>query len=209
LKYDENGLIPAVLQDVGTGQVLMVAWMNQEAYEKTVGTGRAHFWSRSRKELWEKGATSGNTQHVVGITADCDGDTLLVQVKPVGPACHTGAKSCFFENLSGEAPSGGIGFLAELESTIAERKSKPVSGSYTNYLLEKGLDKILKKVGEEASEVIIAAKNKQADQIAGETSDLLYHLLVMLQETGVGLREVVAELERRHGAPRRPLPADK
>jgi phosphoribosyl-ATP pyrophosphohydrolase/phosphoribosyl-AMP cyclohydrolase len=209
LKYDEQGLIPAVLQDVGTGRVLMVAWMNQEAYDKTLETGRAHFWSRSRKELWEKGATSGNTQEVVSIQVDCDGDTLLVQVKPAGPACHTGEESCFFQTVKGEVPAGRIGFLAELDATIAKRKAQPVAGSYTNYLFDKGLDKILKKVGEEASEVIIAAKNGAKAEIAGEVSDVLYHLLVMLQETGVPLRDVLAELMRRHGAPRRPLPVDK
>ena len=208
LKKDAAGLVPAIVQDDATGEVLMVAWMNQEAWEATRRTRQTHFWSRSRGELWAKGATSGNTQEVVSAAVDCDADTVLVRVKPAGPACHTGARSCFFDKvpLEGEATAGlgqGIGVLTALETLIRARKSVPEAGSYTNWLFEMGVDKILKKVGEEAAEVIIAAKNREPAPLVAESADLLYHLLVLLVNEGVPLDAVMAELAQRHGQPRR------
>jgi len=196
-KFDSAGLVPAVVQDARTGQVLMVAWMNEESFDRTLATGRTHFWSRSRKELWEKGATSGNTQEVVEVLLDCDRDTVLVKVRPAGPACHTGSTTCFSERVLGTAEKG-LEFLLELENLVADRREHPVAGSYTNYLFEKGLDKILKKVGEESAEVIIAAKNRVREEVIYETSDLIYHLLVMLCEQKVNVSEIVSALALRH-----------
>jgi len=204
-RFDEAGLIPAVIQDAATGQVLMVAWMNREAYRRTLSTRRTHFWSRSRRELWEKGATSGHTQEVVEVLLDCDADTLLVKVRPAGPACHTGRTSCFFQPVAGSAGESVFSVLSEIEAVIGDRRAHPRPGSYTNYLLEQGIDKICKKIGEEAAEVIIAAKNRHPAQVAAEASDLLYHLLVALCEQGVPLAAVYRELVRRHRArPPRP-----
>ncbi len=196
LKFDERGLIPAVVQDYHTGQVLMVAYMNREALEKTVATGETHFYSRSRQRLWHKGETSGNIQKVKEIFYDCDADTLLVQVLPQGPACHTGARSCFYRTVGGDEKTAGS-ILDELAAVIADRKENMPEGSYTTYLFEKGLDKILKKVGEETAEVIIAAKNPGSGELVYETADLFYHLLVLLEEKGVTLESIWQELAKR------------
>lgn len=211
IRWDERGLVPVVVQDAVSKDVLMMAYMNEAALRKTFETGEAWFWSRSRGELWHKGATSGNTQRVCFIRCDCDGDTLLLGVVPNGPACHTGNYSCFAdEAFTGEsgAADGGAGraasagdrfrMLAVLESIIAKRDAERPEGAYTTYLFEKGIDKILKKVGEETAEVIIAAKNRDNDELRYETSDLLFHLLVLLREARLPLDEVMKELERRH-----------
>ncbi len=193
IKYDAQGLVPAILQEQTTGKVLMMAWMNREALEKTVETQDAWFWSRSRQELWHKGGTSGNVQKVLSIGLDCDGDTLLIQVAPQGPACHTGNWSCF-ENSDAIAPQ----ILNQLYDRILERKEEMPEGAYTTYLFTKGVDKILKKVGEEASEVIIAAKNRDARELVSETADLVYHMMVLLAEQGVTPEDVAAELTQRY-----------
>jgi phosphoribosyl-ATP pyrophosphohydrolase/phosphoribosyl-AMP cyclohydrolase len=205
LKTDAAGLVPAVVQDADSGRVLMVAWMNGEAWRKTLETRRAHFWSRSRGELWEKGATSGHTQDVVAVSLDCDSDTVLVSVRPAGPACHTGSASCFFTPV-GEvtsSPPRGLQALAWLEALIARRKKEPEDGSYTNKLFAQGLDRILKKVGEESAEVLIAAKNRSKPELVAESADLVYHWLVLLAEQDVALDDVCRELAERHGKPRR------
>lgn len=203
LRFDERGLIPAIVQDAVSKEVLTLAYMNRESFEKTVETGETWFWSRSRQELWHKGATSGHTQRVVYLRTDCDGDALLVEVVPNGPACHRGTYTCFTEGL-GRAESADIlgkgnrfSILTELESRIAAREAERPEGSYTTYLFEKGLDKILKKVGEEAAEVIIAAKNRSHEELRYETADLLYHLLVLLREQKLSLECVLSELEKR------------
>ncbi|MER3429074.1 MAG: bifunctional phosphoribosyl-AMP cyclohydrolase/phosphoribosyl-ATP pyrophosphatase [Pyrinomonas sp.] len=200
LKYDERGLIPTVVQDAETQEVLTLAYMNRESLRKTCETGETWFWSRSRGELWHKGATSGNTQRVAEIIADCDKDALLVRVHPTGPACHTGQRSCFHHHLvsNGAENQPTIGSMLEkLYAVIASRKRERPTGSYTTYLFERGLDKILKKIGEESAETIIAAKNGVRQQIVLETSDLLYHLLVMLVECDVSPDEIAEELARR------------
>ena len=198
IKFDEKGLVPVVVQDVKTHAVLMLAYMNEESIAKTQETGNMVYFSRSRQKLWLKGETSGNIQTVHELKIDCDGDTLLALVSQKGVACHTGAYSCFFESLLGEGEySGGYAVIDELFSVIEDRKANPKEGSYTNYLFEKGIDKILKKVGEESAEVIIAAKNNVKDEIRLESADLLYHLLVMLSDRGMSPSEVFAELEKR------------
>ena len=194
VRFDEYGLAPAIVQDARTREVLMLAYMNRESLERTLETGDTWFWSRSRNELWHKGATSGNTQEVVKISSDCDNDAIVILVNPAGPACHTGARSCF-EIEHDEERSGGL--LLELYELIKSRQDERPSGSYTSYLFDKGLDKILKKVGEESAETIIAAKNDDPKQLVAETADLLYHLLVMLVARGVDLAEVRAELAQR------------
>jgi phosphoribosyl-AMP cyclohydrolase / phosphoribosyl-ATP pyrophosphohydrolase len=203
LKFDENGLIPAVVQDSATLEVLTVAYMNAESLEKSIASGETWFYSRSRGELWHKGATSGNTQKIVELKYDCDGDALVVLVEPAGPACHTGAVSCFSEKLMERASGGGasasdLQILSRLEKVIADREREMPEGAYTTYLFEKGVDKILKKVGEEASEVIIAAKNRDAEELKWEAADLMYHLLVLLREQKLPLKEVLGVLEQRH-----------
>ena len=202
LKFDEQGLIPAVLQDKETKEILMTAYMNPYTLKKTIETKKATFWSRSRQEVWVKGAHSGNLMHVEEIRVDCDGDCLVVLVKPDGPACHTGNRSCFYRRVEGEQliedtamPREGI--LAHLISVAQDRKAHPQQGSYTNYLFDKGEDKILKKVGEEAAEVVIAGKNRNQDEIKYETADLLYHLSVMLVDNDMTWNDVFEELERR------------
>jgi len=199
LHYDANGLIPAVVQDAETGEVLMLAYMNEESLLKTLNTGESHFWSRSRQELWRKGATSGNIQKVHRIVPDCDGDTLLVQVEQTGAACHTGHRTCFYSQAhkdgSGSRPLSDV--LGMLTRTIRDRYVSMPEGSYTTSLFRGGLDRILKKVGEEATEVVIGAKNRNREEIAWEVSDLLFHLLVMLQEEGVPLQMIAEELEKR------------
>jgi len=191
-QFNSDGLIPAVVQDVSTREVLMVAYMNQEALSLTLEKGETHFYSRSRKALWHKGATSGNFQKVRGMELDCDNDTVLVQVEPLGPACHTGAYSCF-----GVEPGFG-GTIQQLYKLIERRKATRPEGSYTTRLFDQGIDKIVKKLGEEAVETVIAAKNDSSERIVEETSDLLYHLLVTLVEKGVTLEEIQAELAKRH-----------
>ncbi len=190
-KFGADGLIPAVVQDARTREVLTVAYMNHDALQRTLDLGETWFWSRSRKELWHKGETSGNFQKVVNVHLDCDDDTVLVEVEPKGPACHTGAYSCF-----GTEP-GIEGELADLYKLIEQRKELRPEGSYTTYLFNSGLDKILKKVGEEATETVVAAKNPDAGRLTSETADLLYHLIVLLVERGVELDDVIRELKDR------------
>jgi phosphoribosyl-ATP pyrophosphohydrolase/phosphoribosyl-AMP cyclohydrolase len=239
LKFDDRGLITAVVQDDDTEEILMVAHMNAESLAKTLQTGETWFWSRSRQELWHKGATSGATQRVVDLRLDCDGDALLVRVNPNGPACHTGESSCFFRGArdidaaKSEAPvkaqekngpalkrvesqvslvnvaAMDLGIqLQDLFKLIQERKDQRPEGSYTSYLFNSGIDKILKKVGEESAETIIAAKNAGDDegrkQLSSEISDLLYHLLVLMVERDVSLYDIAAELSARAGKPANP-----
>jgi phosphoribosyl-ATP pyrophosphohydrolase/phosphoribosyl-AMP cyclohydrolase len=235
-KFDESGLITAVVQDDDTEEVLMVAHMNAESLARTLQSGQTWFWSRSRGQLWHKGETSGHTQRVVDLRLDCDGDALLVRVNPDGPACHTGERTCFFQNARElEAPKPPKGeekneprieraesplslvsvaamdlgiLLQDLYKLIQERKDQRPEGSYTSYLFNSGLDKILKKVGEESAETIIAAKNAEEDegrqQLSAEISDLLYHLLVLMVEREVSLQDIVAELNNRAGKPANP-----
>ncbi|MFP7169281.1 bifunctional phosphoribosyl-AMP cyclohydrolase/phosphoribosyl-ATP diphosphatase HisIE [Terribacillus sp. FSL K6-0262] len=193
-----KGLVPAIVQDSRTKQVLMLAYMNAEAYERTLETKETWFYSRSREELWNKGATSGNTQQVVDMKLDCDNDTILISVIPQGPACHTGEVSCFFNEtpINGETMTETNIFHTVMDEA-EDRKKNPVENSYTNYLYEKGVDKIGKKVIEEAGEVVIAAKNDDQEELINEVSDLLYHSFVLLANQGVSLQEVEAELARR------------
>ncbi|ALC88859.1 phosphoribosyl-ATP pyrophosphatase [Bacillus sp. FJAT-18017] len=227
LTFDEKGLIPAIVQDSRTKEVLTVAYMNEESLVRTVETGETWFYSRSRRELWHKGETSGNIQSVTEIKYDCDSDALVVLVEPAGPACHNGTTSCFSETLySRNSPEQALpsypipdetddvsladytlvkklvedefSILRKLESLIKDREQERPEGAYTTYLFEKGVDKILKKVGEEASEVIIAAKNRDPEELKWETADLLYHLLVLLREQNLPLKDVLSVLEERH-----------
>ncbi|ANU16689.1 bifunctional phosphoribosyl-AMP cyclohydrolase/phosphoribosyl-ATP pyrophosphatase [Planococcus maritimus] len=200
VKYDENGLVPVILQDASTKQVLTLAYANEEAVKRTIDTKETWLYSRSRKELWNKGATSGNTQRVQSVQIDCDGDSLIYEVIPNGPACHTGETSCFHETLAGERSSSASDMITELSALIKQREIDMPEGAYTTYLFEEGVDKICKKVGEEAAEVIIAAKNRDARELATESADLLYHLLVLLQEQKVDFKEVTGVLEERHAA---------
>lgn len=197
LKFDEQGLIPAIVQDHYTKQVLTLAYMNRESLAITIDEKRTCFWSRSRKELWRKGETSGAVQHVVSITADCDGDALVVEVVKDGPACHTGEESCFFQPvyLSEELKKFSYEGLYQL---IRGRKTSPQEGSYTTYLFEKGLDKILKKVGEECTEVIIGACKEDKEETVYEIADLTYHVMVMMVQMGITVEDVTKELEKRH-----------
>jgi phosphoribosyl-ATP pyrophosphohydrolase/phosphoribosyl-AMP cyclohydrolase len=239
LEFDDRGLIPAVVQDDETNEVLMLAYMNAESLAKTMQTGETWFWSRSRGELWHKGETSGHTQRVVDIRLDCDGDALVVRVIPQGPACHTGARTCFFRGAEAseleasakaatendpagaaaiapspasqiecappqvavvDVPSMELGILLQdLFTLIQERKDQRPPNSYTSYLFNHGLDKILKKVGEEAAETIIAAKNEGTKELSAEITDLLYHLLVLMAEREVSLRDIMTELNNRAG----------
>ena len=197
LKFDEKGLIPAIVQDHYTKQVLTLAYMNAESLAITIDERRTCFWSRSRRELWRKGETSGNRQHVVSITADCDKDALVVEVVKDGPACHTGAESCFFNELylSDELKQFSYEGLYQL---IAGRKTSPKEGSYTTYLFDKGLYKILKKVGEECTEVIIAGRKEDKEETVYEIADLCYHVMVLMVQMGITVEEVTRELEKRH-----------
>jgi phosphoribosyl-AMP cyclohydrolase / phosphoribosyl-ATP pyrophosphohydrolase len=218
IKFDEKGLVPVIAQDFKSDEVLMLAYMNREALEKTLETGKMHYWSRSRQQLWLKGETSGHFQYVRVIKFDCDGDTLLAKVEQIEAACHTGHYSCFYRELeegriretkykvfdpqkqkdttddSGEEKSK---IMQEVYNVIVDRTIHPKEGSYTNYLFEKGLDKILKKVGEETAEVIIAAKNKCKDEVRYEVADLIYHLFVLMVERGVALDDIYDELKKR------------
>lgn len=223
LKFDDKGLIPVVTQDCRTDEVLMVAYMNEEAFLRTIETGKVHYWSRSRQSLWLKGETSGHFQHVKSISIDCDGDTLLIKVEQKGAACHTGHHSCFYrkvdaEGISEEAKQAAQNpeiipsakepaemkhtedltkVLHEVFDVVLDRKKNPKEGSYTNYLFEKGVDKILKKIGEETAEVIIAAKSPSKDDVKYEIADLFYHILVLMAEKGMSLDDVYNELKGR------------
>ncbi|MCY8451766.1 bifunctional phosphoribosyl-AMP cyclohydrolase/phosphoribosyl-ATP diphosphatase HisIE [Bacillus spizizenii] len=198
LRFNEDGLIPAIVQDAVSKEVLTLAYMNKESYEKTLETKETWFYSRSRQELWHKGETSGNTQAVTGIRYDCDQDALIVLVEPSGPACHTGSYSCFTKEKTEEQAAGRFDIINELERVIAERQAEMPEGAYTTYLFREGVDKILKKVGEEASEVIIAAKNRDHEELKWEAADLLYHLLVLLREQALPLDDVLDVLKKRH-----------
>jgi len=195
LKFDDQGLIPVIVQDAETNEVLTLAYMNQESYELTLKDQLMTFFSRSRKELWRKGETSGNYQHLVSLKLDCDQDALVAKVKKDGPACHTGAESCFNETLFGEDAQATIDTLYEL---VKGRKETPQEGSYTSYLFEKGVEKILKKVGEESTEVVIGAMKEDRNETVYEISDLAYHVLVLMVEMGIDLAEVRQELANRH-----------
>ncbi len=200
IKFDEKGLVPAIAQSAETGAVLMQAYMNEQAVRKTIETGYAHYYSRSRKKLWKKGEQSGNTQQVVDFSLDCDMDSVLLRVNQLGPACHTGEYSCFHNEVqsTGVPSCTNSSVLEELYAIVCDRKANPKEGSYTNYLFEKGIDKILKKVGEEAAEVIIASKNAGTDELRYEAADLLYHLTVLFCEKGLTPGEVFDELKKRH-----------
>ncbi|MBQ7835779.1 MAG: bifunctional phosphoribosyl-AMP cyclohydrolase/phosphoribosyl-ATP diphosphatase HisIE [Clostridia bacterium] len=198
LKFDEKGLIPAVVIDDTTKEVLTVAYMNRESLEISIREGRTCFWSRSRQELWRKGETSGNVQYISRIDTDCDCDALTVYVNKTGPACHTGAESCFFNNLYTNPESAPAFSLEGLARLIEGRKTEKKEGSYTTYLFEKGIDKILKKVGEECTEVIIAAKADDKAETVYEISDLVYHVLVLMVEMGIYIDDIKNELASRH-----------
>ena len=197
LKFDANGLIPAIVQDHYTKQVLTLAYMNAETLALTIAEGRTVFWSRSRQEIWRKGETSGNVQRVVSITADCDKDALVIDVVKSGPACHTGAESCFFNPvyISDELKQFSWEGLYQL---IKGRKVNPQQGSYTTYLFEKGIEKILKKVGEETTEVIIGAMKNSREETVYEIADEAYHIMVLMVEMGIGIEDITRELEKRH-----------
>ena len=197
LKFDEKGLIPAIVVDAKTGDVLTLAYMNKQSLQITMEKGLTCFWSRSRNELWLKGETSGNYQHVVSITADCDKDALVVKVEKDGPACHTGKESCFYNPLYVNEEKTEFSLRGLYEMLLGRKKDKP-QGSYTTYLFEKGLDKILKKIGEESTEVIIAAKAEDKKETVYEIADLAYHVMVMMVQSGITLDEVYDELASRH-----------
>jgi len=206
-KFDEQGLIPAVVQDWLDGTVLMVGYMNQEALNQTLATKTVHFWSRSRKKLWEKGETSGNKLHVKALFVDCDRDTILVKAQPVGPTCHTGERACFFTAIDAEGriesdktgDAAAAGILEAVARTIAARKAHPQQGSYTTKLFEGGQDKILKKVAEEAGEVLLASKGGKRDEIVYEVADLFFHTLMVLGYHDVPLQTIYKELAKRFG----------
>jgi phosphoribosyl-ATP pyrophosphohydrolase/phosphoribosyl-AMP cyclohydrolase len=209
LTYDAQGLIPAVVQEAETGEVLMVAWMDRAAVAATLATGLTHFWSRSRQQAWRKGETSGHSQHVRGVYADCDADTLLVQVHQDGVACHTGSRTCFFTALQG--PGAAANMLDRIERIVAERRSAPPAGSYVASLLARGEAAICRKIGEEAVEVVTGALGGEGDErVVEEVADLWFHTLVLLGRRSIPLRDVLEELARRHSAggvrPDRPAP---
>ena len=206
LKLNTDGLIPAIAQDIKTKKVLMLAYMNKESIEKTFETGVVHYYSRSRNALWKKGETSGNIQRLIDIYYDCDNDSLLIMVEQIGVACHTGAYSCFFNGIFEARKSKGEkleiineekDIMEELYSLLVDRQEKPIENSYSCYLYKEGLDKILKKVGEEASEVIIAAKNKDKGQLVYEISDLIYHLLILMINENITIDDIKDELKKR------------
>jgi phosphoribosyl-ATP pyrophosphohydrolase/phosphoribosyl-AMP cyclohydrolase len=200
IAFGPSGLIPAIAQDAVTREVLMLAWMNREALARTVETGRAHYFSRSRGRLWLKGETSGHFQRVREIRRDCDDDALLLLIDQTGAACHTGNRSCFYRRLDGlaaDSPPGSADILREIQDVIEDRRKNPREGSYTNYLFDKGIDKMLKKVGEEAAEIIIAAKNPDDGELVGEVADMMFHVSVVLSERGLSWGDVAGELTRR------------
>ena len=194
VRFDERGRVPAIVQDSATREVLMLAYMNKESLDLTLETGETHFYSRSREEIWHKGETSGNLQSVRRLRLDCDHDAILIEVTPHGPACHKGTYSCF------KAEPQLDGILAYLYELIEKRKESRPEGSYTTYLFNSGLDKILKKVGEEAIETIVASKNQESRELVAEASDLIYHLMVLLVERGIQLDEITHELKQRHAS---------
>ncbi len=205
VKFDVKGLIPAIVQDATTKEVLTLAYMNRTSLEKSLESGETWFYSRSRQELWHKGATSGNTQKIVSMKLDCDRDAIVVLVNPEGPACHTGEISCFNESIYSEEGAASMNtnlsdyqILVTLEEVIAQRERERPEGAYTTYLFEQGVDKILKKVGEEATEVVIAAKNRSHEELKWEASDLIYHLMVLLREQGLSFKDILKVLEERH-----------
>jgi phosphoribosyl-ATP pyrophosphohydrolase/phosphoribosyl-AMP cyclohydrolase len=198
IRFDEKGLIPAIVQDVNTGEVLMLAYMNEESIKLTLETRKTWFYSRSRGKLWNKGETSGNYQMVKQLRYDCDGDTILLEVEPLGPSCHTGEESCFFNKVLDEKEDFDKNMLDKLYCRITNRRENPVEGSYTNYLFDKGIDKILKKVGEETSEVIIASKNDSKEEMTYEISDLVYHMLVLMVDRGLTINDIKKELGKRY-----------
>lgn len=198
VKFDEKGLVPVVIQNAETKEVLTLAYANEEALQKTIDSSETWLYSRSRAELWNKGATSGNTQQVTAVRLDCDGDAVIYEVIPNGPACHTGEQSCFHETLAGTPNESKSDMFLELTSLIEKREQEMPEGAYTTYLFEEGVDKICKKVGEEAAEVIIAAKNRDPKELSMETADLFYHVLVLLQEQKVSFDEVLGVLKERH-----------
>lgn len=208
IKFNESGLVPVIVQDSSTGQVLMLAYANKEALQKTIDTGSSHFWSRSREKLWMKGEESGNVQELKEIFYDCDMDTILYLVKQNGVACHTGEKTCFYRSADGdiEAPtfesSNSAKTLDEVYEVITDRKTNPKDGSYVSGLFEKGLDKILKKIGEEAGETIIGAKNEDKKEIIYETADLWFHSMIALAYYGITPNDIYEELGRRFGKPK-------
>ena len=199
-KLNEDGLIPVIVQDFRTAEILMMAYMNEEAYEQTLREGMMTYWSRSRQELWRKGDTSGHYQYVKSLDIDCDRDTILAKVEQIGVACHTGHRSCFYTNLASKAYDGRnpMTVFDDVMATILERKENPKEGSYTNYLFDQGIDKILKKVGEEAAEIIIAAKNPDSDEVKYEICDFLYHMMVLMAEREVSWKDITKELAERH-----------
>lgn len=198
-KLNSDGLIPVVVQDYKTDEVLMLAYMNEEAFQTTLDSGKMTYWSRSRQELWTKGLTSGHVQYVKSLTLDCDNDTILAKVAQVGAACHTGNKTCFFKPLMKKEydDTNPLRVFQEVYDVILDRKEHPKEGSYTNYLFDKGIDKILKKVGEECTEIVIAAKNPDKDEMKYEISDFLYHVMVLMADRGVTWEEITRELARR------------
>lgn len=199
-KLNNDGLIPVIVQEYKTGKVLMLAYMNEESFNETIRSGRMTYWSRSRQELWKKGDTSGHYQYVKSLDIDCDKDTILAKVAQIGAACHTGNESCFYTNLVSKAYDdvNPMTIFDQVMETIIERKENPKEGSYTNYLFEKGIDKILKKVGEEATEIVIAAKNPDSDELKYEICDFLYHMMVLMAERNVTWKEITKELASRH-----------
>jgi phosphoribosyl-ATP pyrophosphohydrolase/phosphoribosyl-AMP cyclohydrolase len=201
VKFGPDGLVPVVAQDARTGDVLMLAWANHDALARTLETSEGHYWSRSRQTLWRKGETSGHVQHVTEIRLDCDRDTVLYRVRQTGPACHTGARTCFVSRLEPDlvrlGPDGGGHVLERLRAVIAARAAERPAGSYTVNLLDHGPVKVSQKVGEEAIEVVVAANAESPERLASESADLLYHLLVLLESRGVALDAVWDELERR------------
>jgi len=201
LKFDERGLIPAIVQDFRTREVLTLAYMNAESFARTVETKETWFWSRSRNKLWHKGETSGNIQKVVELLLDCDGDAIVVLVDPAGPACHTGAQSCF-ETSRSYKQTNSDQLLDRLYGIVKERNEQRPEGSYTTYLFNEGLDKILKKFGEESTETIVAAKNDEEERLVAEVADLVYHLIVLLVARGISLDQIREELARRRSAER-------
>ena len=199
-KKNSDGMVPVIVQDYKTDAVLMLAYMNKEAYEKTLSTGKMTYWSRSRDELWVKGDTSGHYQYVKKLTADCDKDTILAKVSQIGPACHTGSYSCFFNDIMEKEDANSSNPLKVFEDVFAviqDRKVNPKEGSYTNYLFDKGIDKILKKLGEEATEIVIAAKNPNPNEIKYEISDFLYHMMVLMAEKGISWEDIIEDLAKR------------
>ena len=199
IRFDERGLVPAIAQDALSGTVLMLAYMNEESLRLTISTGYCHYFSRSRQSLWKKGETSGHVQKLCAMSYDCDGDTILLKVEQSGPACHTNAYSCFFNDVEvgNDTPPASFEVLLQEYATICDRREHPVEGSYTNYLFNKGIDKMCKKVGEESAEVIIAAKNEDPKELTYEVADLLFHTMVVMAQTGVEWTDILQEVRGR------------